>query len=128
MPTKSSTSSVLKWPDAGTVHSGLERWAQALAATDGSVIAIGFFGSYARGDAGVGSDLDVVLVVSDSEVPWESRASSWNTTSLPVPVDLLVYTRREWDALDRDSRFGRMLAEETRWVSRASAWPTEHAE
>ncbi len=90
-------------------------------------MAVGLFGSYARGDAGVGSDLDVVLVVSDSEVPWESRASSWDTTSLPVPVDLLVYTRREWSALDRDTRFGRMLAEETRWVFRTSAWSNERA-
>jgi hypothetical protein len=27
------------------------------------------------------------------------RTAGWDTTRLPVPADLLVYTRAEWEAL-----------------------------
>lgn len=115
MPVRSSSSSVLRWPDADTVRAALERWARA-AAEDPRVLKVAYFGSYARGDAGVGSDLDLVVVVTESSVPWERRAASWDTTGLPVPADLLVYTRAEWRQRDPDSRFTRTLDDETEWV------------
>ncbi|HEV8675412.1 MAG TPA: nucleotidyltransferase domain-containing protein [Methylomirabilota bacterium] len=65
---------------------------------------IGYFGSYARGDWGVGSDLDVVMLVGESSEPFVRRAARWDTTSLPVPVDLLVYTTEEWEGLGREGR------------------------
>ena len=37
-----------------------------------------------------------------------------NTTELPVPTDVLVYTRREWDAL-RQRRFGH-TSNEAIWI------------
>lgn len=77
---------------------------------------IGFFGSYARGDWGVGSDLDLVIVVESSKECFERRAAQWDTTSLPVPVDLQVYTEEEWRNLDRKRRFTKVLEEETVWV------------
>lgn len=94
----------------------MERWARALAADHEEIERVGYFGSYARGDAGVGSDLDVVMVLKAAAAPWERRAAEWDTTSLPVPVDLIVYTRVEWEGLDRNTRFGRMLQAEVRWV------------
>lgn len=77
---------------------------------------MGYFGSYARGDWGVGSDLDLVIVVADSDRPFIARAAQWPIEELPVPVDLLVYTQEEWERLDPASRFGRLLREEVRWV------------
>jgi predicted nucleotidyltransferase len=52
--------------------------------------ALGYFGSYARGDWGVGSDLDIVAVVATTDVPFDRRALHWDLSTLPVPVDLLV--------------------------------------
>lgn len=43
----------------------------------------------ARGDAGVGSDLDLEAVVEQSALPFERRAVEWDLQSLPVPGDLL---------------------------------------
>jgi predicted nucleotidyltransferase len=78
---------------------------------------VGYFGSYARGDWGPGSDLDVVIVVGTSESPFLERGSAWDLAGLPVPVQVLVYTREEWRALlERKDRFARMMAEETVWV------------
>jgi predicted nucleotidyltransferase len=60
---------------------------------------LGYFGSYARGDWSVGSDLDLLIIVDDSRLPFERRAIEWDVTNLSVPVDLLVYTAKEWQAL-----------------------------
>ena len=72
--------------------------------------AVGYFGSYARGDWGVGSDLDLVVIVDDSPEPFERRAARWDATGLPVPADVLVYTRAEWERLSARPR-------EVVWVS-----------
>ncbi|MBI2230108.1 MAG: nucleotidyltransferase domain-containing protein, partial [Deltaproteobacteria bacterium] len=69
------------------------------------VVRIGYFGSYARGDWGVGSDLDLVIVVESSNQPFERRSVDWDTTDLPVPVDALVYTQDEWEILGQQGGF-----------------------
>ena len=65
---------------------------------------------------GPGSDLDVLVVVEQSSESFERRAAAWDTTALPVPVDLMVYTKAEWERLDPQGRFGRMVAREAVWV------------
>ena len=85
-------------------------------ATHPEVLRLGYIGSYARGDWGVGSDLDMIMVVKGTDAPWELRAAAWDTTSLPVPVDLIVYTAAEWEALDSGTRFGSVLRDEIEWL------------
>ena len=117
MPVRSLTSPVLRWPDTETVRRAAEAWAAALAESEPAVVAIGYFGSYARGDAGVGSDLDLVTLVRESLLPFERRGALWPLEALPVPTDLLVYTLAEWDQLTRDAtRFARVLRTETCWL------------
>jgi hypothetical protein len=116
MPVRSWNSSVLRWPDAATVDRAVRRWAEAVALSRKEVRCIGYFGSYARGDWGVGSDLDVIVVVEHSDRPFEQRGAEWDTTSLPVPADLLVYTVEEWQALNRHRRFPQTLSREAVWV------------
>jgi hypothetical protein len=65
----------------------------------------------------VGSDLDLVAVVSTADEPFERRSLSWDVATLPVPADLIVYTESEWDRLRAEpSRFARMLAREVVWL------------
>ncbi len=117
MPVRSSTSSVLKWPDATTVREAARAWALRQATARAELERVGIFGSYARGDWGVGSDLDIVLVLTDSDRAFIERPLDWDLTEIPVPVDLLVYTIREWDALQQDhSRHASTLRSETRWI------------
>lgn len=116
MPVRSLRSSVIKWPDAPTVDAAVRGWSEQVMRRRQDVARIGYFGSYARGDWGVGSDLDLVIVVTRSALPFERRAVEWDVTGLPVPADVLVYTREEWEALDRQSRFYRTLANEAVWV------------
>jgi len=117
MPVRSLRSSVLRWPDRQAVEQAVRRWAAALAASPAGqdVLQVGYAGSYARGDWGVGSDVDLVVLVAQAAQPFERRAAAWDTTALPVPADLLVYTPEEWSALTR-TPFGRRLAQEVVWV------------
>ena len=80
------------------------------------ILRVGYIGSYARGDWGVGSDLDVLLIVAQSDLPFDQRAAAWNVDALPVPVDLMVYTLDEWLRIPRDSRFAQVVQHEARWV------------
>jgi predicted nucleotidyltransferase len=92
-------------------------WADRIAATRREVRRIGYFGSYARGDWGVGSDLDILVIVDRAEERRDRRALALDVSDLPVPAEVLVYTEDEWRALvSGGARFGSMLARETVWV------------
>jgi len=56
------------------------------------------FGSQARGQADEGSDIDLLLVVPDSDLPRHRReALSYDLLwGLTVPVDVIVLTRAEF--------------------------------
>lgn len=117
MPVRSLGSSVLRWPDLDEVSEAVELWARKEIPKHPELLRIGYFGSAARSEWGVGSDLDLIAVVSKSSQPYERRGLSWDLTSLPVPSDLLVYTESEWTALQRGGgRFARTLARETVWL------------
>lgn len=104
MPVRSSRTAVLKWPDRAAVDSAVRAWGRAVLAAGRGVEAVGYYGSYARGDWGVGSDVDLVVVVADSTEPFEHRAAAWDATALPVPADLVVYTQAEWRGLRSQPR------------------------
>lgn len=117
MPVRSLGSSVLRWPDRRQVEQAAAEWAAREAPRQPGLVRLGYFGSYARGDAGVGSDLDLVAVVESSAEPFERRALAWDLLSLPVPAEILVYTREEWDRLSRaGTRFARTLEREACWL------------
>ncbi len=116
---RSLNSSVLRWPNRKTVVEAFHRWTDKIRKTLSDVRQIGYFGSYARGDWGVGSNLDVTIVVKSSNQPFERRGAKWNTSELPVPVDLRVYTLEEWDSLAKKKAFPHSLAEEIVWVFKA---------
>ena len=46
------SSSVLKWPDKAEVEEAVRSWALEVGEDDAGVVAVGYFGSYARGDWG----------------------------------------------------------------------------
>lgn len=117
MPVRSLSSPVLKWPEAQTVAQAVRDWAEAVGRARPEVLRLGYFGSYARGDWGVGSDLDLLIIVERSTTPFHRRGAEWDVTGLPVPADVLVYTQAEWEALARaGSRFAHALADEAVWV------------
>ena len=104
MPVRSLNSSVLKWPEPQAVLHALHTWAQDIVRSHTGVLRIGYFGSLASGSWGVGSDLDLVLIVEDDTERFERRGRGFDTLALPVPVDLLVYTLKEWARMTEEGR------------------------
>lgn len=116
MPVRSLRSSVLKWPNRESVDKAVRQWATDLAQARSDVSRIGYFGSYARGDWGVGSELDIVIIVTDSQQPFIKRAAAIDATGLLVPADMLVYTEEEWGTLDEQGKFYQTIMSEAVWV------------
>lgn len=118
MPVRSLNSRVFTWPNAETVRAAVERWALAVYAADPNILRLGYFGSYARGDWGVGSDVDLIAIVLRSELSFERRSNMLPAPNLPVPADLLIYTAEEWDAMRQEGRFGQTVEREAVWIDR----------
>jgi HEPN domain-containing protein len=115
MLVRSLRSSVLRWPGRAEVLQALAAWAQRLELP--GLATVGAFSSYARGEAGVGSDLDVLVIVEERALPFERRMAQLPLGELPVPAEALVYTREEWDRLgERSPRLAETLRRETVWV------------
>ncbi|ADN01292.1 nucleotidyltransferase domain-containing protein [Spirochaeta thermophila] len=120
MPVTYSRSSVKRWPSKDEVDRAVREWADRVAREKEGVVRIGYFGSYARGDWGVGSDVDIVVIVEASSLPYERRGTEWDVLDLPVPADVLVYTLEEWEALSSGgARMWRTIMEEAVWVWQA---------
>jgi predicted nucleotidyltransferase len=110
-------SSVHRWPDGEAVLAAAREWAERLAAHAKDVLAVGCFGSYARGDAGVGSDLDLIVIVRGESRQIDPADEIWATDRLPVPAERLLYTEGQWaDLRGSNSRFYRTLRKEARWL------------
>jgi len=116
MPVRSLNSRVLKWPDLHTVREAVVLWAQQIAKQRSEISRIGLFGSYARGDWGVGSDIDLVVIVHHTDVPFIRRALDYDTRHLPVGADVLVYTESEWQRMLQEGRFAPTIEREAVWV------------
>lgn len=117
MPVRSLHSSILRWPSRQDVDTAFRQWAAQHEQDLEGAIAIGYFGSYARGDAGVGSDLDVVMILQECDLPFVQRSQTWDFLSIPVPVEAHIYTAAEWAQLAvTQPRFYDTLERETVWI------------
>lgn len=112
MPVPSPSGSVRRWPAAAEVLEQAGRWA-ALQRSGLLISSLwvftasrkpGGFGSYGRGTAGVGSDLDLLLILKRCEEPIWDRLRRWDTGSLPLACDLLMYSFEEWRSLPQPGR------------------------
>lgn len=117
MPVRSLHSAVMKWPTRKTVDAAVRTWAHEHAARHPGLVRLGYFGSYATGTWGVGSDLDLVIVLEHCDTPFSRRAEAFDVSALPVPTDVLVYSRDELAQLPQQSpRFARELGDRAVWV------------
>jgi hypothetical protein len=73
MPVRSLTQSLLRWPEPEQVLRQVKAWANRVAFDHPGLVRVGVFGSYGRGDAGVGSDLDLLLIDTQAVGPQHQR-------------------------------------------------------
>lgn len=117
MPVRLLTQSVLRWPGPEQVLDEVRAWAVEQRRGRTSLQRVGVFGSYGRGDAGVGSDLDLLLIDAAAEGPQHQRLRRWPLERLPLSCDALVLSPAEWQALlAKGSRMARELQRDLRWL------------
>jgi hypothetical protein len=92
-------------------------WAAEQQRCHPELLAVGVFGSYGRGSAGVGSDLDLLLILQHCDEPIWERLCRWDTSGLPLACDLLVYSLEEWRSLPEwNAKLAEALHQDTRWL------------
>jgi UTP:GlnB (protein PII) uridylyltransferase len=124
MPVRSLTQSLLRWPEPDLVLRQVTTWAERVAIDHQGLERAGVFGSYGRGDAGVGSDLDLLLIDAHAVGPQHQRLLTWPLAELPLSCDALVFTPAEHrELLASGSAMAIALASDSRWLwSRAKSF------
>jgi len=125
MPVRSLNSRIVKWPDRLAVEAAIRSLLPRLTDAEPRLRALGYFGSCARNEWGVGSDVDLVAVLdvpAGEETPKILDLPWARVIRLPVAHDLFVYSIEDLRRMTAEGmRFSRMLATETVWVY--GQWP-----
>lgn len=117
MPVRSLNSSVLKWPDRQTIDKSVRDWVSTLVSNRSDILRVGYFGSYAKNEWGVGSDLDIIVIITQSNKPFWQRSLEFDLTNLPLPSEILIYTRDEWEEMRKERRsFYQTVEQEAVWI------------
>ena len=105
--------------DRDAILAQVKRWARDLLHHREEVEAVVLFGSMARGDATAHSDVDLLIVLKQSHLPFHERYRCIPYPPIPVPVELFPYTAEEVETMLREgwgmappaARDGMVLAE-----------------
>jgi predicted nucleotidyltransferase len=99
--------------DADRVWDELRRFAAQLGETHPEITRIAVFGSLPAGRAVPGSDVDLLVIVSASDLPFLDRGPVYRPDSFPVGVDVFAYTEEEARQMlaEGNSFLRRVLAE-----------------
>lgn len=103
------SSVVVKSVDEALVRRAMDAYAQHLLASHPEVEEVVVFGSFAKGNYGPGSDIDVFIGLSRSDEIPRDRIPGLLPHAFPVGMDLFPYTRAEIE-----SRSGSPIVEEVR--------------
>lgn len=110
MEIRSSGSVKVVYLDRKKVLSQVRQEVDLLARRHPEVQRVVLFGSLARGDAVPGSDADLLVVLSDSNLPFLERIPQYTPENVGVGVDAFPYTEAE---------LGRMLADGNPFIRQA---------
>lgn len=117
MPVRLLTQSVLRWPSPEMVLQQLQAWMHQQQTLHPNLQRVGVYGSYGRGTATVGSDLDLLLVDTHATGPQMQRLQHWPLEQLPLSCDALVLTPCELEELlASSSRMAKALRSDLRWM------------
>lgn len=113
---KNSSGSVrIFWLDRGAVRARLAEAVGRMAARQPEVERVVLFGSLARGDAAPGSDADLLVVLSQSDLPFLQRITRYMPADAGIGVDIFPYTLDE---------LAGKLAAQPRWAREVAAGVT----
>jgi predicted nucleotidyltransferase len=83
------------WLDRPAVLAATRKAVRALARRRPEVRRVVLFGSMARGEAVPGSDVDLLVVLSESQEKFLDRIPRYKPSGIPIGVDVFPYTEAE---------------------------------
>ena len=95
MPKTSSGSLKIFSQDINAVKRLLKKTLKIRKAEYPEICSVFIFGSYVKGDFTPGSDIDVLLILSDSKRSFRDRLAEYYPENFPIPVDLFPFTISE---------------------------------
>ena len=99
--------------DRAAIREALRRHIDTRYRPDPNVVAVYLFGSFARGTAAPGSDVDLLVVVERDLRPARDRIPDHLPSAFPVGVDVIVWTREEMEErLAQHDRMARTILAE----------------
>ena len=99
MQTRSSDSVKIKYLDKPGIMKAITRLVEDLSQKHPEIEEIYLFGSFARDEAVPGSDVDILIVLTDSPLSFMDRMTGYMPSSFPVGVEVFPYTRREMEMM-----------------------------
>jgi predicted nucleotidyltransferase len=97
------SSVVIKSTNQETISRAVVRYVAELRTKHPEIIRVIWFGSRVTGIPLPGSDVDLCLILSDSDKLPHERISDYLPVGFPVGVDLFVYTQEEFERLKETS-------------------------
>lgn len=101
-PSGSSASLVVKSNNEAAVERAVRAWARLIGDRNPEVSRILWFGSRVTGVPAPGSDVDLCLVLENSDKPFRERIGDYLPVGFPVGLDLFPYTQAELERLRRE--------------------------
>ena len=95
---------MIKSVDREAITRAVRAYVAGLCASHPEVERVIWFGSWADGIPVPGSDVDLCLVLSASDMPFRERVAYYLPFGFPVGMDLFPYTGAQLEELQRSSR------------------------
>ena len=99
---KSWTSVRVRYTDPELIRRAVQSYARDIRTSHPEVRSIRWFGSWVHGTASVGSDVDLCIIIDESQKARRDRTPDYLPLSFPVGIDLFVYTEAELAQLRKD--------------------------
>jgi hypothetical protein len=91
-------------------------------------LAIYLFGSLARGEGSIESDIDLLIIYShQAEARAAQKTILREPSPYPIPADLICIDRDSWDGIHRYSHLVDLVKEEGKLVFASSDWLAERS-
>lgn len=106
MQMKLSDSVKIKYLDKPVIIKAITQLTEELSQRHPEIEEISLFGSFARDEAVPGSDVDILIILTESSLTFKDRLMEYMPLSFPVGIDIFPYTRLEIEKmLDQGNYF-----------------------
>jgi uncharacterized protein len=103
VPNDSSSSVVIRFANPDRIRREVAKYARNIREERPEVRRIIWFGSWVNGSPVPGSDVDLCLILSHSDLPIRARIPLYLPSGFPVGLDLFAYTEAEFAALAQNN-------------------------